>query len=63
MISARGDDMYSATGFIWNMGMLSCPVEQLLCKLFMIFRISSEFSVGSSNSSAVLFSGSDVIVR
>ena len=55
--------MYSATGFIRNMGMLSYPVEQSLRKLLMIFRTSSEFVVSSSNFSEVLFSGSEVIVR
>ena len=45
------------------MGILSYPVEQLLRKLLMIFRTSSEFVVCGSNCSVVLFSGSDVIVR
>ena len=38
MINARGDEMYSATGFIRNMGMLSYPVEQSLRKLLIDFR-------------------------
>ena len=63
MINARSDDMYSAAGFIRNMGMLSYPVEQSLRKLFIIFRTSSELFVCGSNSSVVLFSGSDVIAR
>ena len=57
MINAKDDEMYSATGFIRNMGMLTYPV-----KLLMILRTSSEFVV-SSSSCSVLFSGSDVIVR
>ena len=63
MTNARGDKMYSATGFIKNMRMLSYPVEQSLRKLLMIFRTSLEFVVRGSNYSVVLFTGSDVIVR
>ena len=63
MINARGDEMYSATGFIRNMGMLSYPVEKSLCKLLMIFRTSSQFVVCNSNCYVSLFSESHVIVR
>ena len=62
MINARGDEMYSATGFIRNMVMLY-PAEKSLRKLLMIFRTSSEFVVCGSNCSVVLFSGTVVIVR
>ena len=42
--------------------MLSYQVEQSLRELLMIFRTSSEFVVCSSNCSAVLCTGSDLIV-
>ena len=63
MINGRGNEMYSATGFTRNMGILSYSVEQSLHKLLMIFRTPSEFVVCSSNCSVVLLSGSNVMVR
>ena len=63
MINTGSDEMFSATSFIRNMGMLSYPVEQSLRKLLMIFKTSSEFVVCSSICSVALFSGSHIIVQ
>ena len=62
-INARGDEMYSAIGFIRNMPMLSYPVEQSSCKLLMTIITSSEFVACTSNCSVVLFPKNYVILR